>query len=529
MSVICRSRATAGLAVAASLALALLAGCQTGPSRLQYSPAELRYAASADSLGVAAFLSLPPAERRARADDARRWLDRADRAASLAPELRALRTAVGLDPTRAAAWLRLARLCRWYGDYQQAEDALAGFAAALPTLTSRRHLLAGHAAVTASWLRYDRGEWKRGLAWADSAAAHGETDDEVHLLSALHLAGLGRNRRAEDLANRFAQLDHRSHWIYGISFWHRGGGVETARSVFTGRDAGVNAELLSGPMTPREPRAAECFRDFARVEELVGNWWEAERLYESSMKFVPGRRRAEVVRIDHAPLGHGGEVEMPVWLAFDRYYVTGSLSAYTDLAFRRYRAATDQATREFWASAVVDAAGTCVRLGLDEPFARRARGLVLADVRTQWDQARQDLQAAQVEFDRRRLEDPETLATLGRLYLWADRPARARPLLERAVTAAPREPRPWSDLGLARIQLGQPDLALAALEQALALDADLAVAWYNRGLLRFHLDDLDGAVSDLEQARDLAPDDPEIATLLEELLRIRERPRPSGS
>jgi tetratricopeptide (TPR) repeat protein len=509
--------------------LAVLVGCQAGPPRVAIDPAELRYAAAEDSLGIVAFEQLPANLRRARTGEARRWLRRADGAGTLATELRALRTVVGLDPTQAVAWLRLARLCRWYGDYQQTEDALAGVAAAYPRAPRGRRVIAGQAALTASWLRYDRGEWRRGLAWADSAAAHGAPDEDVQLLMALHQAGLGRNRRAEEVAHRFAQRDHRTHWIYGISFWRRGGGVEAARAVFTGRATGINIELVQGPMLPREPRAAECFRDHARVEELVGNWWEAERLYTSSMKFVPGRKRAELVRVSHPPLGGAGRSEMPIWLAFDRYYVTGSLSAYTDLAFQRYRAAAEPDDREFWATAVLDAAGSCVRLGLDAPQARRARGLVMADVPQQWRQARVDLEAALRASDRANVTDVEVLAILGRLYLREDQPTRARPLLERVVGAAPGQASAWADLGLARAQVGKPELALAALERALELDPELAAAWYNRGLLRYHLDDLDGAVADLERAHVLAPGDPEVATLLGELRRQLERRAGEGS
>jgi len=508
----------------------LLVGCQPGPRGTAFDPATLRYAAAADSLGLDAFLDLPAPRRRDRADEARYWSRRADAAADLASELRALRTVVGLDPTQAVAWLRLARIYRWYGDYQQTEDALAGVAAASPHALRQRHLIAGQAALTASWLRYDRGEWRRGLAWADSAAAHGADDEDVQLVTALHQAGLGWNRRAEDVAIRFAQRDHRTHWIYGISFWRRGGGAEAARAVFTGRATGINIELVQGPMLVRGPRAAECFRDHARVEELVGNWWEAERLYTSSMKFVPGRKRASLQKVDHPPLGRSGQVEMPIWLAFDRHYVTGSLSAYADLAFRRYQgAAAGSDARSFWAAAVVDAAGVCIRLGIDEPHARRVRGLVMAEVPPQRQQARTDLEASLQASERGNVTDVEVLAALGRLHLREGRPDLARPLLERAVGGAPRAAGMWADLGLARAQLGFPDLALAALEEALTLDMDLAAAWYNRGLLRYHLDDLEGAVADLEQARALAPSDPEIATLLGELRRILERRDAEGS
>jgi tetratricopeptide (TPR) repeat protein len=519
------SRLVPALIAAAGLA-AILTGCQTAGPPVQVDPSAWSFAADADSLGVDAFLERPERERRSRRAEARRWLQRAHDASDLVTELRALRTAAGLDPTSGTAWLQLMRRTRWFGDYQQTEDALGGFYAALDHIPQDRHALAARVAVCMAWLRYDRGEWRDGLAWTDSAAVHGAPEEELQLLRALHWAGEGRNRRAEDIAYRFAQMDHRSHWIYGVSFWRRES-AEPAHAIFTGRSGvSLKPDVIAGSMYPQEPRAAECFRDFGLVEELMGNWWLAEQQYEAAIKHVRDADPPHVQRVDHPPLGRSASaVRMPIWLAFDRYYVTGSISAYADLAFDRYRAATDPARREFWASAAVDAAGTCVRLKIDEAWARRSRGLVLADFRDQREQARHDLLQAQRAFDRRAIEDLETIATLGNLYLRAERPQQARPLLEKAVALGPDRARAWSDLGLALVQLGEEDRALPALEQALALDPELAVAWYNRGLLRYHLDDLAGAVADLERAHELAPGDQNIGALLEQLRRrIQETP-----
>ena len=512
--------------------LLVLAACSPRvPVTVDY-PAAVRYAADADSLGLDAFLSLPASLQADRRSQAERWRQIARTAVAPARELQALRTVVGLDPTDGGAWLQLARRTRWFGDYQQVEDALAGCRATLPHASGRRRELAGGAALCEAWLRYDRGEWRRGLAWADTAAAHAADDDAVQLVRALHLAGLGRNRRAEDVAFRFARRDHRAHWIYAVSFWRRGG-PQTAHGIFTGTGTEIasgTADFVKGAMRPTTVRAAEAYRDFGTVEELMENWWLAEQQYEYSAGFVAGADHPSVVRVDHAPLGHPhANRAMPVWLAFDRYHVTGSLSAYCALAFERFEAATDPVTTEFWAAAVVDAAGTLVRLDVDRAWARRARGLVLAEVPAQHAQARADLEAANRWFEARRAPDLRTLTTLGRLYLLADRPARARPVLERASEVAPEDARVWASLGLSYIHVGETEPALAALRRALELDPDLAVAWYNRGLLRYHLEDLPGAVSDLERAHELAPGDPDIAQLLEQLRRRLGQAAPPGS
>jgi len=510
-------------ATVALAALGALAACQSAPRGAIVYPQAVRYAATVDSLSLAEFAALPAGERGARAAEAADWLRRLERdRPGLAAELQALRTAVGLDPTRADLWLRLAERARWFGDYQDTEDALAACRAALPHRPERRRALAAGAALCEAWLRYDRGEWRRGEAATDSAEAYGADQDEIQLLRALHLAGLGRNRRAEDIAFRFANRDHRAHWIYAVSYWRRGG-PQPAHGIFTGSGGATSygtEDFVKGGMRMATVFAAECYRDWGAVEELLRNWWLAEQQYERSAPFVPGFDRRVVTRVDAPVLGaEPGYEPMPVWLAFDRFYVTGSRSAYVALAFDRYQRAASPAAREFWGSAVVDAAGTCVRLDLDAAWARRDRGLVLADVAGQEGQARLDLEQALRWFDNQRIDDVATLAGLGHLLLADQRPARARPLLERASRLAPREAGIWSDLGLAYVQLGEPDAAMEALAQALALDPALAVAWYNRGLLRYHLQDVPGAVADLERAHALAPDNREVSTLLEQLQR----------
>lgn len=503
-----------------------LVSCQAGPARWVSYPDDIRFAAAADSLGLTEFLALPDAEQAARAVEAARWQERALSAGSVSEALGALNTAVGLDPSSGSAWLELALRRRWYGDYRQAEDALAACRAALPWQTAPQREVAARAALGEAWLRYDRGEWKRGLAWLDTAQARGADPDAVELLRALQLTGMGRNRQAEDIAFRFAGRDHRAHWIYGVSFWRRGA-VQTAHGIFTGTASEIARgadDFVKGPMRPATVSAAECYRDFATVEELLGNWWLARHNYQYSASFVPWRDGGAMQRIDHPILSRTrgrtrGQTTMPVWLAYDRYYVTGSLSAYTALAMARFEQADDPAEREFWGAAVLDAAGTCLRLDIHPAWAQRARGLVLATYADQQARARLDLEAAQRWFDSQRLDDLQTLAALGRLNLEAQRFARARPLLERAVGLAPDQARLWSDLALSYIQLGEPEQAMAALSRALSLNENLAVAWYNRGLLRWNLDDLAGARADLERAAALAPDDPEIGGLLQQVRR----------
>ncbi len=71
-----------------------------------------------------------------------------------------------------------------------------------------------------------------------------------------------------------------------------------------------------------------------------------------------------------------------------------------------------------------------------------------------------------------------------------------------------------------------PPAAQAAFDRALALDPGLVTAWYNRGLMHLHAGELDAAASDLAEAARLAPDNQEVARLLQQIRARQRRLRP---
>jgi len=64
---------------------------------------------------------------------------------------------------------------------------------------------------------------------------------------------------------------------------------------------------------------------------------------------------------------------------------------------------------------------------------------------------------------------------------------------------------------------GQGTEAKRALTTSIELDPDSATAWYNRGLMNLHADNLDQAKADLLKAAELAPDNREVAKLLQQI------------
>jgi tetratricopeptide (TPR) repeat protein len=498
-------------------------------------PESIRYTAAAESLGLDAFRGLPAALQAIRRREADRHLSAVQGDVSLDLRLRRLHTAVGLAPDHAEAWAQLLEHARWFGDDQLAEARLASLQGALAAAPDPRNRdLRRRAAQTMAWLSYDRGLWLDGLAWADSADALG---DGNQVIRGLLLAGSGQSLYAEDVARRLAgQNDFSSNarWVHGVAEWYRGN-PELARSVVQlQRDLSFAVKLQEGPdafipgeLRPEPGHAAECWRDLGMLEETLENWNDARENYLRSFAAVAGANGRGVVRADGRNLA-GSRRELPVWLAFDRFYVTGSLSSYTVLAYERYTAAHDSRTREFWASAAIEAAGVCVRRELDTPWALRVRGILqVAAGRT--NEGRADLESAWRQLRARRREDFATAATLGHLYLKDGRQVDALPLLRTAVRLRPDAATPWADLGLALILAGDLDAARPALDKALDLDPDLAVGWYNRGLLYYHARQWSAAVADLQRAVELAPDDPEVVRALEQARQWERRPAPDGS
>jgi hypothetical protein len=348
------------------LVILSLAACQTGPDRWITYPDEMLFAASADSLGLESFLSLPKPVR----EQARR------RGGALAPAALASRSDRGLraahrrrpGPHRRRGLAAARPAPALVGDYQQTEDALGACRAALPladpappflTARSWRSARPGCATIAASG----------GAAWpaVDGRQAHGADAMRSSCCGPCiwpaaaatagpgHRLALRRPRPPRPLDLRRLVLAPR----------RRAGG---AHGIFTGTASDIlrRGRLRQGPMRPTTWRAAECYRDFGTSRSCSATrGWPAATT--STRPAVPWRDRAVLSRVDRADPGpRARRPVMPVWLAYDRYYVTGSLRPtppWPWTASSRRRAAE----REFWAAAVLDAAGTCVRLDLHPP------------------------------------------------------------------------------------------------------------------------------------------------------------------
>ncbi|MBE0564897.1 MAG: tetratricopeptide repeat protein, partial [Krumholzibacteria bacterium] len=443
-----------------------------------------------------------------------------------ADRARALMTAVGLAPDDPEAWLELAGLWRWIGDYLQAAACLDAAAAALkawggpggdgPLDLARRDAAALRTALLRAWLHYDRAEWRDGEVWARAAAGMRPGDEEVWRIQGLLAGALGRHADARQAAADLRRKDTfttADTWILAVL------------DVGRGQDRSAFDQLLNirpgdnavAELRPDRERAAECFRDMGAIAERVGEWSWARRWYAKSQAAIPLGRTECIREVKARRLGPAGRAaELPVWLAFDRHYATGSLSAYANLALGRFQAAGPGPDREFWAGATVNAAGIILRRGEDQAWALRARGLVFAD-RGMAERGLADLRKAAGLLAVRGITDPAVEAGQGRLLLLQERHAEARTHLERALALDAGLPQAWSDLGLVQAMAGDRTAAAASFARALDLDPALTTAWYNRGLMHMHAGDLDAAARDLAEAARLAPDNQDVARLLQQI------------
>jgi len=475
-------------------------------------PACVLYSETADSTGLAELLAFPENHRLARRSLAASWRRLAAAAGTTVGKVRALRNAAGLAPDDPDTWLKLAQLTRWCGSAAETRKYLrAARASLLLAPIARRDELHLRILRQQAWFEHARGRWERGLALTDTALTLAPKERRTLLVRGLMLAGYGLSRDATYLATEierqeFFRTDWR--WIRAWTEFRRGRPTE-ARHLFSFR--------------PNPLHRADCFSDMGTVSERLGFWHRAREEYENAKQSLPLPDLSFLVRHELPPPGKPADTTLqPVWLAFDRFYTVGSLVTYTALAGQRFEEAETIAAREFWAEAALDAATVCLRKRIGAPWALAWRGRVYAQLEM-YDLAEADLSRALTDLERRGLEDAPTLAWLGRTKLMQKAFGSALSLLRRSVAIDSLRAATWSDLGYGLLMTQDIAAAHEVLDRALGLDPGLAVAWYNRGLLHFHARRWSEAVSDLSEAARLAPDNQDIASILQRALLMQER------
>jgi len=406
---------------------------------------------------------------------------------------------------------------RWLGDYLRTVEFLDAADAVLATeepasATWSRAAMLRRLALEKAWLHYDRAEWREGLRVARLALQQEPGDKSLRLIYGLLAAHDGRRSDAFEVADDFSRAeDHNPD----------GPWIRAAYRVSTGQLR--EAYNLVFPLNPNREHQAECWREMGEIAEVLREYSQADRWYTESAHAPPFGHARGVRSREYPRLKPGSrKTHQKVWLAFDRYYVTGSLSAYTRLAWDRFETAEPGPGKAFWAEQVVNAAGILLRKGIDEPWAYRVRGLVF-EFGGETDRAIRDLKTASRRLQRLARPDGRIEATLGHMYLGKKDHVQALSHLEAAVDMDPASAGAWRDLGLALIMDEQKEAAEQALNRSLELDPESATSWYNRGLLYLHAKDYDRALSDLQEAARLAPRNGEVIDLLQRTRALQRR------
>lgn len=510
-----------GFLLAAALAATVLTGCAARQVDRCRGFGETGYSAEPDSLGIGEFQDLTAAQRRDRRRQAERQAAEARDAARADRRIRLLTNAAGLAPDDPDTWLDLARIWRWQGDYLATDVSLENAAAAVRELGVHSQLVAARGpvykesagletALQRAWLHYDRGEWREALPWVRAALRIEPGNAAVLQIRGLLEASLGRRGKAHEIAANLRRTD-----AFNLdTAW-----IMANLDIAQGRDRAAFNYFYTYRPDPRH--AAECYRDMGRAAERVQEWSTARRWYQESAAALPFKEISCLTRREHVRLSDpSGHRPLPFWLAAERHYVTGSLSSYLAFAFARFEDA--EVDKQMWGGLVVNAVGTCLRLDLETPYARRARGLVYA-----WsgrdERALNDLLVAKREFGALGVQPAGLEAEIGHLLLRQEKHVEALAYLERALAADSSAAQTWSDLGLVLIMEDDRAAASEALTRAIGLDPTLAAAWYNRGLMHLHAGEIEQAEADLVQAAQLAPDNSDVANLLQQVVLEKRR------
>jgi tetratricopeptide (TPR) repeat protein len=503
------------------LAWTLLTGCAGSSQEDCLDPGGTRFWAQEDSLGLEEFLALEPEHRQARRDLAETWLERADDTGKAQDKVQALSNAAGLAPDDPEIWLQLARIWRWVGENLKTEACLDNAAAAVRNLGVKGADLADRSrgykqevalrtGLLRAWLHYDRAEYHEGLRWSSAVMKLEPGNMLAWQIQGVIVASLGYRSQAHEIAGDFERA--------------RGFQTNTAWILSNlDRSWGRHREAFNYflNLRPYEEHAAECYRDMGLAAERVAEWSYARRWYRESAAALPFKDKSCLVEITHDRLdSRASSSHQPMWLAFGRYYVTGSRSAYTAYALERFDRAETPTERDTWAGLLVNSAGICLRLNEDKPWALRARGIVFSRTGKE-DRGLEDLQRASKELAKHGIQDARVEAEIGHLLLVKQEENQAIRKLRKAVELEGEHAAAWRDLGLALILAGDEPGAEKALTRSLELDPTSVTAWYNRGLLKMHAGDFEQAESDLRRAAELAPDNQDVARLLQQVVQMR--------
>ncbi|MBD3222416.1 tetratricopeptide repeat protein [bacterium] len=486
-----------------------------------------------------------------------------------------LAAAVRRDPTLAEAWYHLAYFSGLAGDRRRAARAHEAFMTVWPRQDqdTRDRLAAMYQLVVLdrAWALRESGQGDACLAWLDRHRDRLDTRtdgpgiapaDEARLIAALVHAERGEATPARALIAHLprVELPHRANapleayvsvgnqraryyerFLYGGNPLHKldpEPDVSQADKMVRERRTSsylrrwVKAWLSHG----RGHDAETVRRELGRIElevdfqpRLAWRWWQDQGvLYEQLGDYQLAEvcwARAAVYRpyFIYHPMGQGRGIPRvhglagtgrPYFLAYGTYFMTGSPWSYAAnvaLASETEEKALERTTLRRLAREHLDA---CVRRGLQAASARALRGR-LSFLEEDYAAAEAELTAAWTALTAEDRAPAELALMIGLCHFNRSDWPMARPWLRTFTDRSADAPVGWLARGLTQAMLGHDEDAFASLDRAVALAPDDATALYNRGLLHYRLRRHDEARRDFLAARELWPENPQIAQMVE--------------
>ena len=502
---------------------------------------QVRYAAAATPIDLAAFLALPAEARRQRRELAEPYREKAQRfevvlrqtaeqcrqgfalvnpsgvADGLTRFLDALVNATGLDPSDPAIWYDLAFAQGTVGDLAAHERSLNAALAAMEPLPARRYAgLRRRVLLDQAWLCRERGLYAEGLERIAAARAIEASDEmESMLVEGLLLAESGQFSEACRLAVELRAVrvhvpgwgwldsDFAERWIKSTAY--RARGELRLASFVMGR---VYAYYSY-------PHAHRFFGDVGLLCELNGQpdlareYYGLATLLRPLMTYFPVETRVGPARVFGL-----GDLGYPYALAYDGLHVAGSRLAHAAQLVMACGRETDPERRRQLGETAIAELTICHRRGIRPAEALALRGRAfhhLGDAA----RAADDLALACDLLTAQGNDAPDVCSLAAILEVSRGGYERALPRLTRHLAAHPGDAAGWNALGVAASHAGQAGTAREAFGTVVGIAPDDVAGWYNRGLLNFHERSWAAACADLEVAVRLAPDLAEAVSTLD--------------
>jgi len=293
-----------------------------------------------------------------------------------------LRTATALEPANPYAWHMLAFFARIVGDLDRCETALISARYALDDIPEGNLTeLRAAVALDLAWLYRDKGQFKKALEELALAESLSEASLESTALRGLIAAQSGEVQLAGEIASKVGSVEISSFppsitslsyapdiadinawrkkssgymkaWILALS-WLEQGNADMASATF--REYSLNDVYPLGP---------RFWGDAAFIYEMTGRRQMAVKAWSLARIYVP-----YIPYLVYKPYGTnlgqltGRPGELPFFLGFDRFFMSGNRLAYAAQLVDAAAMATDEIEKQEMAARALDQLDICISTG----------------------------------------------------------------------------------------------------------------------------------------------------------------------